>query len=519
MAVAMYRVSRADYDVDRIAPSEAHRVRVLVRYETASDETWVRACLPQNETDLFLGMRWTDSDLIAVSEEYRGSNRLVEWQGETEGSGKVETSFTVIARNVAYEIDPSFRVPGPPPEAMLPFLETTELIQAGHPAIAALAAKLAPAGSPAVDALRRIYDFCRALPPARPSGDTAHPRASDALATLESQEGSDLGRIRLFTALARRQGLPTRLVQGVVMDSGLQAELVVWAEVRLGTAWIPFHPAGDLFARTGGTLVPFARGDLPIVEADPETSLEVRYEVERSFAVRGRLVEGGFSKASTSWLGLWGALEEAGISVDMQRILMMIPFGAFVTVLIRNVLGLRTFGFYMPLLIAIAATRVGIGWTLAAFLFVIGIVCLTRVAARPMRLLHFPLQGIMLTAAVLAITGLAAAGTLAGNFRLAHLTFLPVVVLTIATEKFANIIEEEGPLEVLKVTLMSMVAIVLCFLVMDSWTLQAFVLTFPESLLSVLLLEILIGTWSGLRLMEYFRFSRVIAAPARADGG
>jgi len=134
------------------------------------------------------------------------------------------------------------------------------------------------------------------------------------------------------------------------------------------------------------------------------------------------------------------------------------------------------------------------------------------VLARPLRLLHFPLQGIMLTARVVAVMGLAAAGALMSNLRLAHLTMLPVVVLTIASYKFSIIIEEEGPLEVLKVTLMSIVAIVLCFLVMNSWELQTFVLTFPESLLFLVCLEVLIGSWTGMRLLEYFRFRRLIPA-------
>jgi len=512
MATGLYRVSRAGYDVDRIAPSAAHRVRLEISYKTVSGTTWVRAYLPQNEADLRLGMRWTDTDLVAVSEEYRGGNRLLEWQGETEGSGKVETAFTVIPRNVAYRIDPSFTVPGPPAEAMLPFLESTESIQVSHPAIAALAADLAPAGSSAVKALRRIYDYCLGLGPIEPPGGPLHSRVEDALATLESRAGSDLGKIRLFAALARHQGLPTRLVQGVVLDRGPDVEPVTWAEVRVGTSWIPFFPGRDLFARTGGALVPFVRGDRPIVEVAPEADLRVRYEVEKSFAVRGRLVEGDFGKAPTSWLGLWGALEEAGISINMQRILLMIPFGAFMSVLVRNVLGLRTFGFFMPLLIAIAATRAGLGWTLAAFLFVVGVVCQIRLLAKPLRLLHFPLQAIMLTGVITTVTGLAAAGALLGNLRLAHLTFLPVVVLTIVTEKFSIIIEEEGPLEVLKVTIMSIIATVLCFLVMDSWYLQTVVLTFPESLLCVILLEIMIGTWTGVRLMEYVRFGRAISA-------
>jgi hypothetical protein len=486
-------------------------VRLRVFYETASDTLRVRAYLPQNETNLTLGVRWTDSNLSGADEHRRGGNRILEWWGETERRGKVETAFTVVSRNVAYYIDPSFRVPGPPSELTLPFLESTGVVQVGDPAIAALADELAPAGSASVASLRRVYDYCRSLPGAETAPGAAQ-QADDALGTLESRAGSELGKARLFAALARHQGLPTRLVRGIVLEPGLEIDPATWVEVRLGPAWVPFAPTRDLFARTAGVLLPFARGDVPLVEAGPSADLEVRYSVERTFAVRGRLVEPDPGKASSSWLGVWAALEESGIPVDIQRIALMIPIGALMTVFVRNILGLRTFGFFMPLLVALAATRAGLGWTLSAFLFVIGLVYLIRFLARPLRLLHFPLQGIMLTSTVLAVTGLAAWGALTRNLELVQITFLPVVVLTIATERFSTIVEEEGPLEVLKVTSMSIIAVVLCFLVMNSWELQTFVLTFPESLLVVVFVEVVIGSWTGIRVLEYVRFRRLLPA-------
>lgn len=244
--------------------------------------------------------------------------------------------------------------------------------------------------------------------------------------------------------------------------------------------------------------MPFYRGDLPMVDARPAAATDVRFAVERTFAVRGRLIEGS-GKAHSSWLGVWAALEEAGISMDILCIVLMIPFGAVVSVVMRNILGLRTFGFFLPMLIAIGATRTGLGWAIAAFLFVIGAVYLFRLVAEPLRLLHFPRLAVILTSTVLAIIGLAAVGALTGNVNLAHVTFLPIVVLTIATEQFSTIIEEEGSLEVLKVTGMTILAISLSFVVMSNYALQRFVLTFPESFLILILVDILVGSWTGMR--------------------
>ena len=338
----------------------------------------------------------------------------------------------------------------------------------------------------------------------------------DALSALESEAATSAGRARLFASLARHQGLPTRLVQGLYLDPGYDRSPSTWVEVRLGTEWIPFCPTFDLFAENGGRHVAFSRGDHPIFETSPPSQLRTRFDVERTFAVRGKLLE-GTPKVDMSWIGIWAALEEAGIPMDIQRIILMIPFGALVSVLTRNVLGLRTFGFFLPMLIAIAAMKSGLTWGITAFLGVIGIVFLVRTGVERLRLLHFPQLAILLTSAVAAVLLFAIVGALFGNLNLAHVTFLPFAVLTIVTEKFSTMLEEEGAGEVLKVTAMSIIAICLSFLVMSNWTLQTFVLSFPESFLFLILLDVLIGSWTGMRLMEYWRFRRLLR-PAEATG-
>lgn len=505
LGLGIYRASTAAYSLDRLAPNRAFRVNLAIFFNSAADTLRVQAHLPRNESDLSLGARWTDTDLINSAESYRGGNRLLEWWGETEGSGKVETSFSAIAKSVTYEIDPAFTVPGPPSDRSRSYLEATETIQVEDDEIGTLAQSLAPKGSSAAEALKRIYSYCAALPEKTPAvGQNGQP-PEDALGTLRAQSASHLGRSRLFTALARHRGFPTRVVRGLIIGNGNNLTETSWAETRLGGSWVPFCPASGLFARTGGRLIPFCRGDVPIVETDPPAQTRIRFEADRTFAVRGKLIE-GTGKAGRNWLGIWGALEESGVSVDILCIVLMLPFGAFVSVLLRNVLGLRTFGFFLPTLIAVAAMRAGLTWAIAGLLFVIGVVFLFRLVANPLRVLHYPRLAAALTTTVVAVMGLAAMGAMTGNLRLAHVTYLPVVVLTIATEQFSRIMDEEGSLEVVKVIGMTIVAIGLSYLVMSNYALQRIVLTFPEIFLMLIFLDIVIGCWTGMRLSEFLRF-------------
>lgn len=67
-----------------------------------------------------------------------------------------------------------------------------------------------------------------------------------ALATLRSRRGSAAHHVHLFVALARAAGIPARPVRGLVA-SGPDMLSHVWAEVWLGSTWLPVDPTrGEL---------------------------------------------------------------------------------------------------------------------------------------------------------------------------------------------------------------------------------------------------------------------------------
>jgi len=56
----------------------------------------------------------------------------------------------------------------------------------------------------------------------------------------------------------------------------------------------------------------------------------------------------------------------------------------------------------------------------------------------------------------------------------------------------------------------TLLVIAACYAVMDSLFLQSMILTFPELLLVVIALNLWLGKWVGMRLLEFVRFRHVI---------
>ena len=97
--------------------------------------------------------------------------------------------------------------------------------------------------------------------------------------------------------------------------------------------------------------------------------------------------------------------------------LLLLPLGALVVALFRNVVGVSTFGTFMPVLIALALREVSLvaGLLLVAAVLLLGIV--GRLVLERMHLLLVPRLGVLLCAVVLAVTSFALLGREVGGAR------------------------------------------------------------------------------------------------------
>src|SRR5690606_583800 len=75
---------------------------------------------------------------------------------------------------------------------------------------------------------------------------------------------------------------------------------------------------------------------------------------------------------------------------SVYRILLMVPVGAFIMLLLRNVIGLKTFGTFMPVLVAIAFRDTGLTAGVLLFVIVVGTGLLVRFYLERLRLLLVP---------------------------------------------------------------------------------------------------------------------------------
>jgi hypothetical protein len=194
------------------------------------------------------------------------------------------------------------------------------------------------------------------------------------------------------------------------------------------------------------------------------------------------------------------------------HLLLLVPLGALVMTLLRNVVGLRTFGMFMPMLIALALTATGLLLGSTVFALIIGFALLSRLLIQQFYLLLVARVAFVLTLIVLLMVAFILAGDRAG-ISLGGVAAFPLVIMTMIVERINVSLEEEGFANTLRRIGGTLAAIYVTYGFVQAHTLQMLFIVFPELAISILGLLIAVGRYTGYRVSELVRF-RSLSVPS-----
>ena len=191
---------------------------------------------------------------------------------------------------------------------------------------------------------------------------------------------------------------------------------------------------------------------------------------------------------------------------EVYRILLMVPIGAFIMLLLRNLIGVTTFGTFMPVLVALAFRETRLIAGIALFVIVVGLGLLVRFYMERLRLLLVPRLTAVLILVVLLMAGVSVVSNRLGIEVGLSIALFPMVILAMTIERISIAWEERGPGIAMREAFGTLVVASLAYVVMSWDWLEHFVFVFPEVLLILFALTLVLGRYSGYRLSELFRF-------------
>ncbi|WP_428263052.1 7TM domain-containing protein [Haliangium sp.] len=491
-----YKLWGMDYSLSDILPRTRYHLSYEIGLDGHDGNVRVRTFLPlSDERQTLAEEEESSAHAVHFRADTEGINRVGVWSGSRVSDGtQLHYAVSVVAQGVRYQLDSELSVPRRYPDSVLPQLRPEPDIQVDAPEIAATLATIGADRGPLRDRLQRIFDFTSSLPQRPFKGTT------DALTALRLGEASCNGKSRLFVALARAAGIPARLVGGLILEAGRKRTSHQWVEVYVGGHWVPFCPTNGYFAELPERYLTLYRGD----EALFRHTADINFDY--GFRATTTLIPSPRARASFRVFNVWGLFDRLGLPFSLLRTVLMLPIGALIVVLFRNVIGLPTFGTFLPALIAAAAGETGLCWGVVGLLLVMALVALARWTLQRLELLHSPTLAILLAAVVITMLTVSLLAERVGLGGLARLSFFPIAVLAIASERFYLALAERDKLSAMKELAGTLVVVACCYVLMSSLALQILLIGFPEILLFVVAANIYLGRWVGVRVSEYLRF-------------
>lgn len=327
----------------------------------------------------------------------------------------------------------------------------------------------------------------------------------DSVDTLLARRSEPLEIARAAVEVMHLAGHPARVVSGVrLVPQARNVKFVHWIEVHIDDAWRSF----SLKSNAPGIpeeYFPWWRGGASFIQSSMPGEVEATTTVARA-------------AETTKWSGLvpvsfaerrvldFSLLTLPLDTQQVYRVILMVPLGVLVLVLLRNVIGIVTFGTFMPVLIALAFRETTLLWGIVLFVVVVGAGLLVRVYLEYLKLLIVPRLACVLIAVILLMALLSLLTNKLGIDRGLSVALFPLVIITMTIERMSIIWDENGPAAAFKQGLGSLAVATVCYFAMSVQYVEHLLFFYPEILLVLMAFTVLLGRYSGYRLTELWRF-------------
>lgn len=298
-------------------------------------------------------------------------------------------------------------------------------------------------------------------------------------------------------------------VKGIYLSQQSKAELKSFLAVYNGQHWIYINP------NTGSAGLPkqfliWQYGNEPLFEISGGTKAQFALTVSPT-PINALSVAKSRGLQADSQLLRFSLLQ---LPVKVQatyKILLTVPIGAFIILILRNFIGIKTFGTFMPVLIALAFRETHVIWGISLFIIIVSFGLLARFYLDQLRLLLVPRLSAILTIVIILMIFISILSQNLGLDSGLSVALFPMVILTMTIERMCVTWDERGASEAIQSGVGSLLAAVICYGAMSYEPLQYLVFAFPELLLNLLAIILWFGQYRGYRLFELKRF-KVLAS-------
>jgi hypothetical protein len=344
-------------------------------------------------------------------------------------------------------------------------------------------------------------------------GDASDP--GDEVSLLAERFGNDDGaRSEFIVQLLATRSIPARVVHGIRLtdqEHDAEAKMQTWLIVHDGLAWHMLDPRDGSEGAPADLFVWNASGR-PLLTIDGEPPSALMFTVSRNLADAMATAERRLEVQDAN-LVRYSLLSLPLQAQETYRVLLMVPIGAFIMLLLRNLVGVKTYGTFMPVLIALAFRETALVAGITLFVLVVGFGLVVRFYLERLRLLLVPRLTAILTLVVLLMCAVSVISNRLGIEVGLSVALFPMVIMAMTIERMSVAWDERGAGTAIREGVGTLLVAALAYIVMSWGPLEHLVFVYPETLLVLFAMALLLGRYSGYRVMELMRFRALAREP------
>ncbi|MFA5532112.1 MAG: 7TM domain-containing protein, partial [Candidatus Shapirobacteria bacterium] len=200
-----------------------------------------------------------------------------------------------------------------------------------------------------------------------------------------------------------------------------------------------------------------------------------------------------------------------GVASNTIVLLLLLPLIATLISVLHYMGGLSGYGIFMPTMIAIAFIATGIFGGLVLFAMILLISVLSSLVLRKLKIHFWPARAISLLFISLGTFLLMIASSFVRLIDIRQISIFPILFMILLTEEFTRTQLVKSKREAKKLTVGTIILAITGAIMMNFDWLQGVVLKYPEMVvILVLVINLLVGNYKGMRLSEIKRFKGAI---------
>ncbi len=214
-------------------------------------------------------------------------------------------------------------------------------------------------------------------------------------------------------------------------------------------------------------------------------------------------------------------IETKGIPESSIILLLMLPIVASIFAFWRQIIGLKTFGIYAPIVMTFSFYQLGLangemsfsrgikyGIALALVVFISA--SLAHEVTRRIRLHYLPKMSIVLSFVSFAVFTMLILASYFDKEGFISIDTLPLLLMITVSEQMISMYIKKGRKKAIMMTIATVIIAIFTFGLISWQSLQEFMLKYPYVPILTLLFNFVIGKWTGFRLQEYLRFKTIL---------